>query len=446
MKTKIKSTTWAALLSLPFIGMAAPQGQTNSNTPTLDSEHQANVANIVNRNQDNVSADPTAALPEWLKKITISGLLDPSLNFGFGKRPLPVGVTTPPQQGSTGPSQSAVLNAAELYIDAQVADWVLVHTTFAYDTDFNNAGSYISGTGANQPQTLFVEEGSVTLANFNESPFWLTAGRQFLLFGSYKHSTVNRPITQYLSEANNVAVTVGAVQPMGELNFYGDMYTFQGVSPTNQNPVKQQIKGFGANVGLNKNSDVLGYNFNAGFINNMMNNYFVGNACNPLLPGITPTTCNSGYTKKVPGLSLHFDANSGPFSLSADYVEALTSFSGQDLPSGANPISTTSPGAKPWAYALESTYNFPSLIRHKTYDSRVFAGFQQSGDAVNVSSATVLGGYWTPRYRYVAGYGIDLIKNLTVRIQFQHDTDYSTAQGGTGANNNAVFTDLKVVF
>ena len=71
---------------------------------------------------------------------------------------------------------------------------------------------------------------------------------------------------------------------------------------------------------------------------------------------------------------------------------------------------------------------------------------EQSGDAVNVSSATVLGGYWMPQFRYVIGYGLDLINNVTVRVQYQYDVDYSVAQGGTGLNNNTVLTDLKVFF
>jgi hypothetical protein len=443
MNSKIKSIALLALLSIPFLGVAVPHGQSNPNAASLDSEHQANMANIVNRNQDNVSADPTTTLPDWLKKITVSGVLDPFASLTLGKRPIPVPA---PQQGSGGPSQAIGMNAATLYVDAQVANWVLVHTAFAYDTNFYDAGTYVSATGATQPQTLFIEEASVTLANFEQSPFWLTAGRQFLPFGSYKHNTLNRPLTQYLSEANNVALTLGAVHPVGEINLYGDVYTFQGLSPVNQNPVKQQIKGFGANVGLNKNNDTFGYNLNVGFINNMMNNYFVGFACNPLSPGINANSCNSGYIKKVPGVSVHFDINAGPFGLVGDYVTATTPFSGGDLPSGANPISTSSPGAKPWAYSLESTFNFASIIRNKTYDSRAFIGFQQSGDAVNISSATVLGGYWTPRYRYIAGYGIDLIKNVTVRFQYQYDVDYAKAQGGTGLNSTTLFTDLKVAF
>jgi hypothetical protein len=442
----MKKSTLAAitLLALPLLSMAAQHGQANRDVAIIDSEHQANVANIVNRNQDNVSADPTTVLTDWFKKITISGVVDPSANFGFGRRPFPV------QAGSTSSgvaSQNISLNAAELYVDAQVADWVLVHTTFAYDTNFNDGGSYdVSGTGgATQPQTLFVEEASVTLANFNRSPFWLTAGRQFMLFGSYKHNTINRPLTQFLSESNNVALTLGAVQPVGELNFYGDVYTFQGQSPANESPIKQQVQGLGANIGVNKNTEALSYNFNAGFIRNMMNNYFLGYACNPLLSP-AEGACSAGYNKVVPGLSLHFDASSGPFGFTADYVTALTPFSGADLPSGMNPVSLASPGAKPWAYALESTFNFPSKIMNKVYDSSVFIGYQQSGDAVNVSSATVLGGYWMPQYRAALGYSIDLITNVSLRIQYQYDIDYKVAQGGTGLHNNTLLTDLKVFF
>jgi hypothetical protein len=447
MKLKIQKIALVTCLSFPLLGLAAPHGQANADAKLIDSEHQANMANIVNRNQDNVAADPTTALPDWFKKITISGVLDPSANFGFGNRPFPVPSNS---RSSGGPSQSLTLNAAELYIDAQVADWVLAHTTFAYDTNFNDASNYEPGSsnynGSAQPQTLFVEEAAVTLANFQRSPFWLTAGRQFLLFGSYSHDAVSKPLTQFLSEANNVAVTLGGIQPIGSANVYGDIYTFQGVSNNYQTVSTQTIHGVGGNVGINQTINDLSYNFNVGVLNDLMNAYFVGNACNPNL-GVSGTAlCRPGSTKQVPGLSLHFDADSGPFGVKADFVTALVKFSGLDLPSGANPIAVTSPGAQPWAMALEAIYRFPSVMMNKTYDSRAYVTYQQSGDAVNVSSATVLGGFWMPQYRYAVGYGIDLVKNVRVRLQYQYDIDYSVANGGTGLNNNVLLADLKVLF
>jgi hypothetical protein len=461
IKGLIQAIIIASSMAIPALGLAKVQGGADrERNQATDSMHQDTLANIVNRNQDNVAADPSTIFDnEWYKRIIISGVIEPTAITGFGRRPVN-GINPTPgvpgtSPGSTAPSQALVLNAAAIYLDAQVTDYLLTHITFAFETNYNDASGFSRGRdGRSQPQTLFVEEATATLANFEKSPLWLTAGRQFLLFGSMQHNAVTAPFTQTLASANNVAVTAGYVSSATGLN--ANVYGFQGPQPAADaagNTASMSIRGFGGNVGLTKTLKQVAYNLNVGMINNMNNNYLVGNNSWGQGGGA------NSYHRSVPAVSVHIDAASGRYQFIGDYVTALSQFSPLDLPRGVGNSTATSPpggpagpgpslteGARPWAYSLEGKYGFNTRLMSRTYESKVFAGFQQSGDAVGVQNPNLLDGYWMPEYRYLAGYGVSFIKNLQVRLQYSYDVDYRRSHGGSGKANNVVFTDVKFIF
>lgn len=384
-------------------------------------DHKALMANVVNRNQDNVASDPTSVMPEWFKNVTITGVFSPQVKFGMGQGA---------HGNTTKASQSVSVRSAELYVDAQLADWVSAHMTLAYDVDPATAYKYADPTNNQlQDPVFFAEEGTITLANFNKSPLWMTLGRQYLLFGSTMRSSISKPLSQYLSEGNSLALTVGAAQSVGggyQVN--GDVYGFQGVQKKTSSSAV--INAWGANLGLGQSTADYATNLNVGYLSNLMDTYFIGN-------NQSKDFYNSGYTKRVDGLSVHVDTSMGPFSLIGDVVTALSHFDSEDLQSNS-----LTKGAKPWAYSLEATYRFPVM----DYKGKVYTGYQQSGDAANVSSDTALGGYWMPKNRWLAGYGMSFTDNFSMRLQYQYDQDYKVTEGGNGKHDHALLTEVTAAF
>ena len=70
-------------------------------------------------------------------------------------------------------------------------------------------------------------------------------------------------------------------------------------------------------------------------------------------------------------------------------------------------------------------------------NQNIYLGYQQSGQA----SAIFL-----PKYRWLAGYDVDMWRNTTLGAEWDHDTDYSVSHGGHGHTGNLVSLRAAVKF
>ncbi len=424
---------------------AATEDNTSDSTapaaaPTEPTTDYADIlfSNSGNRAQDSVGGP----LSDWYKHIGISGYI----------------LANAKTQTSTGENtqSSFYSRGSELYFDAQANDWVAGHLTLAYGQDNFNAGNYANNTtgpnGGNQngiqPWTVYVPEATIGLANLNKSPLWLTAGRQEFLFGSYMRNTISGSLVRALTDTDDNGLTVGYTSMNGA---HAELFAAQG--PNSASDQASAVRVWGANVGYSElTDDLLKYNVDVGYENNLYESYWIADSAPQFVNGNGNT--DPAYHKQVPGLALHLDATSGPFQFITDFATALTGFSPYDLPEGTyaqsqggypvnGPVAPfTSEGAKPWAYMLETSYGFPVL----NYDTRMILGYQQSGDAVNIMNPLALGGYQMPQYRYIASYAIDITKDLSVQVEYRHDIDYKTSQGGDGQSDNVGLAQLGLIF
>ena len=141
------------------------------------------------------------------------------------------------------------------------------------------------------------------------------------------------------------------------------------------------------------------------------------------------------YDSRVGGFALNGDLKTGPFDVELRYVTALQTFNVYDLSKNVYTTASlsTHAGAKPWAAGINAGYAFSGWDKNQT----VYLGYQGTQNAVNL---------FLPQSRWVAGYGIDVLKNTNVGLELDHDIDYSVSNGGTGNSNNQVGLRVAVKF
>ncbi len=351
------------------------------------------------------------------KLIAFSGGIN--TDFAWGNR----------AQGYTTENvQRISLNDAYLNVNGNVNDWAKAFASLS----FNNATSYNGRLGglysaaySSSRSKINLEQGYITLGNFDVSPFFLDAGKEFQDYGRYEIHPIQRTLTQSLTESLETAVRVGFITN----GFHGSVYTFD-------NPLVRTGEGhttniYGASLGYDMICEALGFDLGAGYMSNITGVNDIHSAISSFQAGgfttfsgapvvFTPNDASGSYGHTVGGIALYADVNSGPFSIGARYTKALQAFSPADLPTvyalGA-PFSATPPtvGAKPWAADITAGYGFLAW----NLKQNIYAGYQTSRDTESIP---------LPKSRWIVGYGVEVCNNANLGLQFGHDIAYTQVQ------------------
>lgn len=349
--------------------------------------------------------------PEWYNRIGFSG--GAAFDAMWGNRSINY-------QGEN--TQRLSLNDVYLNATASINDWAKALVSVSYNNTSRTTISvddltFTTGySSAYENRRLDLEQAYVTLANFNEYPVFIQLGKQFTDFGRYKIHAQTRTLAQVLSESLATSAKLGFILPMG-LN--GQVYAFD-------NALRKTTEGhtktvYGASLNFTQPNDQLGYDLGIGWMSNMTGVNDVANAIN-LFSGT--------YHHTVGALALHGDVNSGPFTVGARYVTALSSFNVLDLPTVRNATIT---GAKPWAADITAGYGYNAWGKNQN----IYLGYQASGDAVAI---------FLPKHRWMAGIDVEMWKNTNIGLEFTNDKDYSTNKGGTGKTSSKVGLRAAVKF
>ena len=312
------------------------------------------------------------------------------------------------------------LNDAYLNIFGNVNDWTKAYATLSYNS---TRGEYSNAYG----RSLQLEQGMIRISNFNESPIFVQLGKQFQPFGRYSIHPITRSTSQVLAESLRTSAELGFLYS----GFHGELYALDGSLPhragtalgthvAGHNPVN-----FGADLGFDQVSDILGYDLGIGYMYNMTGANDVADAVNDFNGGM-------GYHNRVGGLAVYGDVNSGPFSLGIHYTTALQRFSITDLAT-RTPVVGGGKTAKPWGADATAGYAFNAWNR----SNLVYVGYQASGDSVNIE---------LPKSRWQAGWGVDVWHNTTLALEYDHDKNYNAAHGGAGRSSNKVIARAAVRF
>jgi hypothetical protein len=367
-------------------------------------------------------AMPNPCNPGWYNRIQVSG----GVNFDLGK----FGNRNNDIQGEN--YQRFSLNDVYLNVAANVNEWTKAFVSVDY-SDTTTTGGVASGTygysSVYRNRDLSLEQAYATLSNFDVSPIYVQAGKQFQDFSRYEIHPITRSMTQVLSESLATSVKVGFILPMG-LN--GSIYGFD--DPIDKVGQTKTTTNYGASLGYEMPSDQLGWDVGAGWLYNMIGAQDVAHAVSNFTGG--------GYNRRADAVAVYGDVNSGPFALGVRWTGAVSRFSASDLPrnGSADLLVTTvvptgvttytiadgSSGAKPWAVGVDGAYSFEAF---GCRNNNIYLGYQHSHESAAVG---------LPKDRYLLGYNVDLYKNTNVGLEWDHDNAYSYSHGGNSKNTNLV--------
>lgn len=464
LKLVVASMSVLGLISCPVF--AATQATTTTTTTTKHRHHHKAVQHQQVAAVQSYKGAEMPMINDWYNRISIDGGINFDTKWGNRNR------------GYEGENnQRFSLNDAHLNVTATVNDWVKAFASLSYD----NASQVLNGasTAANPLNTtakpkpgkydnikdsiggVNLEQGYIKFANASQTPGYLVLGKQFVDFGKYNLHPITQPLTQVVSETLRTAATIGFnTMSMGPVGVFGSAYVFD-------SPYKQQMPAlttatipgtapagvtgssnghaqpiYGARLGIGQTNDSLTWDLSADYIYNMIGvegiAYGVGvfNGSNGGgNVGNNGTNAGGTYLNRVGGFAANADLKTGPFDVELRYVTALQTFSPYDLSKSVYTTASlsSSQGAKPWAAGINAGYAFNAWDK----DQNVYLGYQASQNAVNL---------YLPQSRWVAGYGMDVMKNTNVGLELDHDIDYSVSHGGTGISNNQIGLRVGVKF
>lgn len=366
-------------------------------------------------------------------------------------------------QGFMGENNNRfTLNDAYLDVTGNINRWISGFAELSYnniqDTALNSStvydppipnqstlpGLYSAGYTLD---AVDLQQGYITIGNPELFPLFLKLGKQFQDFGRYAIHPITRSMTQVMTETLQTSAELSFISAWSTANFHGSFFVFQNQIPQ----VDEENIGvflaetlpnhgntnYGAQLGVGQVSTQLGWDIGVGYINDMMGindiayaAAFRKNEIDALLNN--PIDVNeSYYVDSVGGLTAYGTINSGPFSLSAHYVTALQHFNPLDFTS--NISESAENGPEPWAADMQVAFGFDCWEKAQN----IYVGYQQSGDAVELL---------IPERRWTAGYGIDVLKNTNIGVEYSNDHAYSITNGGNNESSNRVALRVATMF
>ncbi|WP_022667134.1 LbtU family siderophore porin [Desulfospira joergensenii] len=274
------------------------------------------------------------------------------------------------------------LATAELGIEASPQEWVTGFVLLSWEDDDDK---------------FTADEAHITLGATDQIPYYLSAGRLYVPFGSFETMMVSDPITQDFAETRDEAVQVGI-----EMNgIRAAAFAFNGeAEEANEND--DTIDVFGLSLGHAMETEAFSLDLGVDWINNILES-----------GGLREVYDDSGWAAaledQVPAVSLHAVAGFGPVSLMGEYVvmtDDVVAAGGVKLMDEAS------------AYALEIGYTFDLA----GYESTFALGYQGSDDAEEL----------LPESKYLAALGVGITDNLWVNFEYSSADNYSVADGGDG--------------
>jgi hypothetical protein len=353
------------------------------------------------------------AMPDWFNRIGVSG----GVNFDahWGNR----------NSGYEGENVNRLtLNDTYLNVGATVNDWTKAFVSLSFSNPSGLlGGAPLAGQYSNvylPVNDLTLEQGYVTIANYDVNPMFFQVGKQFTDYGRYTIHPLVRTMAQVMTESLATSAKLGFITQMG---FHGDIYAFS--NPANQAGFSHSNTIYGAGLGYDMINDALGFDVGVGYMSDLT-------GVNDINAALGNAYANAGsYVHLVGGLAVYGDVNSGPFSLSAHYTTSIQSFNPNDL-SNQYGLAVGS-GSRPWAADVTGGFGFNYWAKNQN----VYVGYQTSNNAVNLA---------LPKQRWVVGYNVDMWKNTNLGLEYNYDKAYSSGNGGNGNSSGTIGARASVKF
>ena len=339
-------------------------------------------------------AEKASATAEDAKAAPSKGLLPDYVNIGG----LVEVEATEMEAFDQSNTSDVTLSTVEAFIEAKPTDYVFGRVLFLYEDD-----------GASE--TVEVDEAFAVLGNTGKFPAFLQAGKWAMPFGNFDTDMSADPLTLELGETKEKAVLVG----LESNGFSISGYVFNG--DTQQTANSNHIDQFGFAAGFSGMISGAEIAIGAGYINNIADSDNVtaglgGNA--------------GGLVDYVGAVDVHGSLSIGGFTVRAAYMTATSAFQAGELAFAGG-------GAEPAAWHTEASYTTAILNKDVTFAVTV----QGTEEALALGLAeSRVGGAVT----------VCVLKHAAVTVEYLHDTDYGTSDGGTGNTGHTATVKLAVEF
>ncbi|MBF0144626.1 MAG: LbtU family siderophore porin [Magnetococcales bacterium] len=332
---------------------------------------------------------------KWSDRISLSGTVEVEANWNNNHDG---DFTTARQKNS-----DITVATAELTAEARLHSWVSSKVVLLHEED-----------GADKE--IDVDAATITIANPEVTPAFMTAGLMTLPFGRFDTLMVSDPLTLDLGETSETAAQVG----FRYSHYSGSLYLFNGEAE--KTGTDSHLRGIGGNLAYDRDYDFGKVHMGSDIISALEDSNVITDS------DVDETT----MLRHIPGLSLHGSLGMGPWTALAEYVTAMKKFDPGEM-------LWNSAGARPWAVNSELGYGWDLF----GYQGTVAAGYQQTGEA---------GGLMMPKRRLRGGVNIALFENTDLALEWAHDRDYkssdsSSVEGGTarvGTNDKSDSATLQL--
>lgn len=405
--------------------VAVPEDTTKAVT---DVAEQAFWTSIIDRNQDNAYLVPNLSSGQ----VKLSGLItvnNTANKFDLAKSDLSE-------------------NDEELYVDARANDFTTFHLALAYGLD--NTIKYLNGSdttdAGNAKKKLYIPEAYAKMTYGN---FFAKVGQQYINFGSTSHQSISTPLTQILSQTDQLAITLGMKNVHG---LYGGASLYKGadygshIKTDSKSDAtegkKNKFKGYAIDLGYALHNNSYSANVYAGYISNMLD----VNALDFRFSDAIGDKSVQATQKAVPAVAVHGDMTVGPVQLSANFVSAIKKFDAADY--ALYGTSKKDEELKPLAYGLEANYTFMPK-------QTITLGFQGTKNAGGLNPYD-FARHQMPKQRLLAAYTYQLSDHVSLAAEYDRDTQYSSGASfqlgkkeravGSGKIDNTILAKLKVAF
>ncbi|MES2998623.1 MAG: LbtU family siderophore porin [Pseudomonadota bacterium] len=328
------------------------------------------------------------------------------------------------------------LTGIELDTEILVNEWTTGLIAFVYD---NSPPSTSPRRIDNS--NVFLERGFLTFGNLAKFPLYGTIGQFYVPFGQYSSGMISDPFTKTLGRTKARAIALGfSKQLNSENNLNLAAFVFRG--PTKTTIGNNGLHNYGANIDYTFTKPKWNLELAGSYIYNIADSFGMqhnGNSGTNSFNGFASSD-QTEILNPVAGLDARGTLGVGPFSLTAEYVAAASSFSTSTLSFGTQ---NNLQGAKPTAFHTEAAYKFNAWDKPSAF----MIGYDQSKDALALL---------IPKKRYVATASTSIWKDTIESIEFRHDIDYNATdiavgQGlnpitGTGKSGNTITLQVGLYF
>ncbi len=324
------------------------------------------------------------------------------------------------------------LNNAELDMQALIGKWVTGFMSYVYSTGTSNGGQRVSNSN------VFLDNGFITIGNFNKSHFYGTVGQLYVPFGSFSTNDISNPFNKSLFRTKGRPIVLG-YNSAESTGLDASVYGYRGDAriasenalnnPNNANNLdnipSSVLNEYGADVAYHFLLGGANIGLGASVISNVSDalgmQYTGGNGGNVDLDdfnGFGDSSQTEVLRHGVPGADFRMDLSYSPIVLMAEYTTATQAFNQVDL-------SYNGHGAQPSAGHYEADYKFNIFARPSTFA----LSFDQTKQALALN---------VPARGYTAALSTSIFKNTLLTLEAHHYINYSSGDTGSG-NNGVVF-------